>query len=217
MDFPDNPIVPQDADFTRLVGHDHRKCAHDVERCDYDDEKEYHPHAQLLELERLKERLVLLLPVLHAYTAFHVHQQAVRDLWRPISICRTHFEAGDVVRESGKPLRCVEVHIRISRIVFVQPSLENAGDDKRVDAHRNLPGRCVHLIGQSRDERSVAGKGVQVRRENLSDNHPGQVTAGWLESKITNNGLRANGCDIRSGCPVGFNANDGCAFWISHL
>ena len=41
----------QDPDFTRLVGHDHRQRADNVERGDEDDEQDDETHDELLQLE----------------------------------------------------------------------------------------------------------------------------------------------------------------------
>ena len=62
------PIALQDADLARLVLHHHRQRADDVERRDEHDQQQDHAHAELLELERLEERAVLLLPVLRRGT-----------------------------------------------------------------------------------------------------------------------------------------------------
>src|SRR4249920_967076 len=58
-----HPHCLEDADLSRLVRDDHCQVAYNVERRDEDDQQENEPHAELLELERLEERLVLFLPV----------------------------------------------------------------------------------------------------------------------------------------------------------
>src|SRR6185437_10596609 len=53
----------EDTDLARLVVHHHRQRAHYVERRHYDDQQQDDTHSELLQLERLEQRMVLLLPI----------------------------------------------------------------------------------------------------------------------------------------------------------
>src|SRR5205085_2265302 len=51
------------SDLTRFVCDYHRQCADNIERRHNHDQQQNHAHSQLLELERLEQRMVLLFPI----------------------------------------------------------------------------------------------------------------------------------------------------------
>ena len=85
----------EDADLLGLVGDDHGERADDVERRHEYDEQQDHTHPELLQLERLEQRVVLLLPIHCAVWPSQCADKARRNRFRLPPIGCLDFDAGD--------------------------------------------------------------------------------------------------------------------------
>src|SRR5688572_4161589 len=85
----------ENAYFPRLVGNDHGQRADDVECRHHDDEKKDHTHPQLLELQRLEERSVLLLPVNRPVRPAECTGDSLGYRSGLPAVSRLHFDSGD--------------------------------------------------------------------------------------------------------------------------
>src|SRR6185312_5277775 len=142
----------EDTDLARLVVHHHRQRAHYVERRHDDDQQQDHTHAELLQLECLKQRMVLLLPIDGAIGEAKVVRYRARNDTRVPPVFRTHFEPGYRAVDSGELLRGAKIDVHVRVVVFVHAGLENARHLVAVNARNVRTGRRVLLNTRNGNE-----------------------------------------------------------------
>jgi hypothetical protein len=165
------------------------------------------PMPELLELERLKERAVLLLPVHGAHLAH-------RALARSESADRRRAATGQPTALRARSHRC---HRPANRCAASRSRdtgtrrrtrtcrFRTPPTPRRVGTRDDGAGGRVHVepvIGAQQHDR-IAGKRIELRREQLAQHRPGSHAVA-AKREVTKDGVLANGGHIaRQGVPAG--------------
>ncbi len=131
------PHRAQDRNVAPLVLHHHDHAGDDVERGDDDDQSQDQEHHVALDLDRVEQARIGLLPVDDPDTAGECRGNQPALLAHPVRIGGKDFEAGDGFGQAEEQLRRVERRIDKAVVVFVHADIEQRDDMVGLDArHR---------------------------------------------------------------------------------
>jgi hypothetical protein len=145
----------------RLLKHDHRQVAHDVERGNHDDQEQDQAHGRLLEVQCLIERLVLLLPIDRLKPGTKPLDESGREQDRLRPIVYSHVDTAHSAPQPGELLRHRERDVHERVVVVVQAGLENPGYLEPNRGRVQLPGDRVDS-SKTHERDAIAHRGVEV-------------------------------------------------------